>query len=56
MSLEIHSQVIAARIEASVDEADSERRLQWIETVLLAGATGIAVVLVSVVSVLIHLS
>jgi len=56
MSLEVHSQVIATGIEVSVDEVERERKLQWIETVLLVGASGIAVVLVSVVSVLIHLS
>ena len=57
MSLDVQPQAFAAHVQAvSVDEAATERKLQWIETALLVGATGIAVVLVSVVSVLIHLS
>jgi hypothetical protein len=57
MALDVQPQAFAAHAQAvSIDAAETERKLQWIETALLVGATGIAVVLVSVVSVLIHLS
>lgn len=37
-------------------EAETEHELQWVETALLAGGVGIGVVLVSMLSVLLHLS
>ncbi len=56
MSFETHSSSLAELQAARADDSVRERRLHRIETALLIGATGIAVVLVSVVSVLIHLS
>jgi hypothetical protein len=54
MSLDIRSQRPLA-VELAVDEV-AEKRMQRIETALLVAAAGIAVVLFSVVSVLVHLS
>ena len=55
MSLDIQTHNPAA--DALATEAVSpDRKLQWMETALLAGAVGIGVVLVSILSVLLHLS
>jgi len=55
MSLDIRSHMPLA-VDATVDDIAAEKRMQRIEIALMIGATGIAVVLFSVVSVLIHLS
>jgi len=55
MSLDIHSHMPLA-VDATVDDITAEKRMQRVEIALLAGATGIALVLFSFVSVLIHLS
>jgi len=54
MSLDIRSHLPLAADSTADDEA--EKRMQRVEIALLAGATGVAVVLFSVLSVLIHLS
>jgi hypothetical protein len=54
MSLDIRSHLPLA-VDAVADEI-AEKRMQRIETALLMAAAGIAVVLVSFVSVLIHLA
>ena len=59
MSVDSPTQVPAAGMDALMDaaaDAAAEARLQWIETVLLASGTVIAVFVVAVVSVLIHLA
>ena len=59
MSVDSPTQVPVAGMNALMDaaaDAAAEARLQWIETVLLASGTVIAVFLVVVVSVLIHLA
>ena len=53
MSLDIQSHMPATDALAS---EIAERKLRWMETALLAGAVGIGVVIVSVLSVLLHLS
>ncbi|MBZ0146238.1 MAG: hypothetical protein K8F62_01680 [Pseudorhodoplanes sp.] len=54
MSLDIRSHLPLAADSIADDEA--EKSMQRVEIALLAGATGVAVVLFSVLSVLIHLS
>jgi hypothetical protein len=54
MSLDIRSHLPLA-VDTTADE-ETDRKMQRIEIALLAGATSIAIVLFSVVSVLIHLS
>jgi hypothetical protein len=54
MSLDIRSHLPLAADSTADDEAD--QRMQRVEIALLTGATCVAVVLVSVLSVLIHLS
>ncbi len=54
MSLDIRSHLPLAA-DSTADE-EAQRRMQRVEIALLAGATCIAVVLFSVLSVLIHLS
>ena len=55
MSLDSQSHMPLA-VDSMIDDDLVEKRMQRIEIALLLGATSIAVVLFSVVSVLIHLS
>ncbi len=55
MSLDIRSHMPLA-VDLTIDDTMVEKRMQRIEIALLLGATSIAIVLFSVVSVLIHLS
>lgn len=52
MSLDIRSHAA----DTLGHDTEAESRLQWIETALLAGAVGIGILLVSILSVLLHLS
>jgi hypothetical protein len=54
MSLDIQSRMPLA-VDSPIDD-EAEQGMQRIEVALLVGATSIAIVLFSVVSVLIHLS
>ena len=53
MSLDMRSQILASH---SVDRIASEQRMRRLEIALLIGATGLAVAVFSVASVLINLS
>jgi hypothetical protein len=55
MSLDIRSHMPLA-VDSPADELANEKKMRRLEIALLVSATGIAVVLFSVASVLIHLS